>query len=143
MKNIYTEDKIVQHLGLQPCDRIITPKSDLKWIKHHSIYLGFDQLGNHYICENIIGKGVTLSRVLDFCQCNSEIIRIEKFTGSNIKRRESVQKALSKLGQPYSLIVYNCEHFANDVLNNNPVSNQIKSTITILAVAALLGIILS
>ena len=105
------ELQLIRKLNLEPGDRIVVPKSFLGIIQHHALYLGYNSKEEHYICENMIGIGVRLIRVEDFFKGVNSVTRIEKFRGNNIERRKLVEKALSKLGKPYSLINYNCESF--------------------------------
>jgi len=119
------ELQLIRQFNLEPGDRIVAPKSLFGIIQHHALYLGYNNLGQHLICENIIGVGVKLTRVEDFFQDVSSVTRIEKFQGNNLERRKLVEKALSKLGKPYSLINYNCESFCNDVQYNIIKSSQV------------------
>lgn len=57
------ELQLISELNLEPGDRIVVPKSLFGIIQHHALYLGYDSLGQHLICENIIGVGVKLTRV--------------------------------------------------------------------------------
>lgn len=119
------ELQLIRKFNLEPGDRIVVPKSLFGIIQHHAIYLGYNSLGQHLICENIIGVGVKLTRVEDFFQDVRSVTRIEKFQGNNFERKKLVEKALSKLGMPYSLINYNCESFCNDVQHNVIKSAQV------------------
>ncbi|OYX22916.1 MAG: hypothetical protein B7Z06_10970 [Flavobacteriales bacterium 32-35-8] len=109
------ELQLIRKFDLEPGDRIVVPKSLLGVIQHHALYLGYNNLGQHLICENIIGIGVKLTRVEDFFQNITLVTRVEKFEGNSFERRKLVEKALSKLGMPYSLINYNCESLCNDI----------------------------
>lgn len=133
--------QLVNHLKLQPGDRVVVPKSQWQLILHHALYLGYDDLGNHYMCENVIGNGVKLTKVNEFFNGVKEITRIEKFSGDNSNRKSVVQNALSKLGQPYNLINYNCESFVNDVLHRNSHSKQVANIAGLFALAILIGVI--
>ena len=115
---MHSETNLIRSLGLEPGDRIVVPKSSWNIVKHHVLYLGYDISGNHYICENVINVGVKLTRVNVFFHDITKITRIEKFNENHIERKKIVQKALLKLGKPYSLINYNCESFCNDVQYN-------------------------
>ena len=137
------ELQLVHHLKLQPGDRIIVPKSGLNLVQHHAIYLGEDDYGNHFMCENIFGRGVQLTRVNEFFMDVKVVTRIEKFSGSNYDRKIMVQKALSRLGKPYNLINYNCESFANDVIHKTAVSKQVKNAMGILGIAIVIGLVLN
>ena len=43
-------NKNLLHWNLQPADRIVVPKSDLRFVQHHAIYLGKDANGTDWIC---------------------------------------------------------------------------------------------
>ncbi len=133
--------QLVNHLKLQPGDRVVIPKSQWQIIQHHALYLGYDDFGNHYMCENVFGDGVKLTRVEIFFRDVTNVTRIEKFVGTNFERKVVVQNALTKLGQPYSLINYNCESFVNDVLFKNSHSKQVVNIAGILGFAILISII--
>lgn len=113
-------------LNLKPGDRIVVPKSGLRLIQHHAIYLGQNHQGQHLIAENKIGIGVRVVTAEEFFRDVIEVTHIERFAGSNSERKTAVQKALSKLGLPYNLINYNCQHFANDVQYGRVQSEQVE-----------------
>jgi Lecithin retinol acyltransferase len=136
-----TDLQLVNKLNLQPGDRIVVPKSQWQLVQHHALYLGYDDFGNHYICENIIGVGVRLVKVEAFFNGVSKITRIEKYDGNNYDRRIIVQNALAKLGQPYNLINYNCESFVNHVLLDKVHSNQVRNVLGLLALVVVIGVI--
>lgn len=92
--------------------------------------------------ENVIGQGVKLTRVGVFFYGISVITRIERYKGSNLDRRKVVQNALSKLGQPYNLISYNCESFVNDALCQKPQSNQVRNAAGLLGLGLLIALII-
>lgn len=129
--------QFVKHFNLQPGDRIVVPKSQWQLVQHHALYLGYDDFGNHYMCENVIGVGVKLTRLEYFFNGVSTVTRIEKYTGNNYDRKRVVQNALSKLGQPYNLINYNCESFVNDALLNKAQSKQVDNGVALGVLAGL------
>lgn len=133
--------QIVKQWNLQPGDGVVIPKSLMNLVQHHALYLGYDDYGNHYMCENVIGVGVKLTRVQDFFVAG-QITRIERYHGSGTDRKRIVQKALSRLGRPYNLINYNCESFCNDVRYNKPKSKQVENVFIFVAVFGLLFLIL-
>ena len=90
------ELQLIRQLVLEPGDRVVVPKSLLGLVQHHALYLGCNSLGQHFICENIIGVGVKLTRVGEFFQNVKSVTREEKFQGDNFERRKLVEKALSK-----------------------------------------------
>ncbi len=77
------------------------------------------------IIENKIGIGVHIVTADDFFKTVLEITGIERFVGSNYERKLAVQTALQKVGLPYHLINYNCQHFANEIQKNRTESEQI------------------
>jgi hypothetical protein len=133
--------QLVGHFNLQPGDTVVVPKSSFKLVKHHALYLGYDYYGNHYMCENVIDVGVKLTRVEDFFFSVTEVTRIEKFHDNDLARKIIVQKALSKLGQPYNLINYNCESFCNDIKYNKSKSTQSENAVVFASFRGLLLLI--
>lgn len=115
----------VSFYDLKPGDKIVIPKSWMRVIQHHVVYLGQNHLGVHLIAENAVGLFVRVISVDQFFQENPEVTRIDRFTGDNVQRRIAIERALKKLGQPYDLINFNCEHFANYVQTGSATSNQI------------------
>jgi len=133
----------IKQFNLRPGDTIVAPKSGINMVQHFVIYLGNDAYGKHWICENVFGKGVIMTQVQDFFSSYQKITRIEKFLGTNLQRKELVQRSLSRLGKPYDLINYNCEHFVNDVRNRSPKSNQVNNVIGISFGLLLLGLMVA
>jgi len=129
-------NKRIKLLGLQPGDRIVVPKSGLRLVQHHALYLGQNHQGVDLIAENKIGFGVRLVTVDEFFKDVIEITRIERFKGTNYERKLAVQKALLKLRQPYHLINYNCQHFANEIQYGKVESDQVGSLMDGLKIAA-------
>lgn len=132
--------KILQ-LGLLPADRIVVPKSEFRIVQHHALYLGRNHWGVGLIAENKIGYGVRLISADDFFKDIIEITRIEKFLGTNYQRKQAVQKALQKLGQPYQLIDYNCQHFANEIQYGKSESRQVATAFAIAASIFLIALL--
>lgn len=129
-------NKIIKQHNLLPGDRIIVPKSGLRIVQHHALYLGQNHLGLDLIAENKIGFGVRLITAYEFFKDVIEITKIEKFYGNNSQRKLAVQKALHKTGQPYHLIDYNCQHFANEIQYGKVESDQINDFFMGLKIAA-------
>ena len=125
-----------QNLNLQPGDRIVVPKSGVRLVQHHAIYLGTNCQGQNLIAENKIGHGVILVTADDFFKDVIEITRIEKFPGTNNEMKLAVQKALLKTGQTYDLIDYNCESFVNEIQYGKIESKQVKNLLDGLKVVA-------
>jgi len=116
---------MIARYNLSPGDRIIEPKSNLRLVQHHSIYLGSDFDGTDWIVENKIGYGVRIVDANTYFREVFEITGIVRFSGNGFERQLAVQKALREVGKPYNLINFNCEHFANYVQNGQRTSSQI------------------
>jgi hypothetical protein len=129
--------KHLEALGLRPGDRIIVPKSNLRWIQHHAIYLGRNEQGIDIIAENRIGVGVQLVSADEFFKDVITITRIEKFIGSERDRKKAIDRAISLVGYDYDLFQFNCEHYSSVVQHNEKKSNQAE-TATALSVLTLL-----
>lgn len=138
-----TEQQLVRELRLQPGDRLVVPKSKFQIIQHFALYLGCDNRGQHYVSENMIGQGVVMTTAEAFFRRNPKVTRIERFKGMAIDRRAVVEKALSRLGQPYSLITNNCEHYGNDVSKDSSSSQQVKNAFGFFMLLLLGGIIVN
>lgn len=129
-------NKIIKQYNLLPGDRIVVPKSEIRIVQHHAIYLGQNHQGQYLVAENKIGFGVRLITADEFFKDVIEVTRIERFKGSNYERKFVVQKALSKCGFPYDLINYNCQHFANEVQHGKIESEQVENLFAGMKVAA-------
>jgi uncharacterized protein YycO len=119
MKNFH-----INKYNLRPADRIVTPKSGLKLVQHHAIYLGQNFQGIDLIIENKIGHGVRVVTADSFFSECQTVTRIERFNGTGPQREKAIKRALDKIGRPYSLIDFNCESFANLVQHNKIESRQ-------------------
>ncbi len=112
-------------ITLLPGDRIVTPITVLNLTQHHAIFIGNYLRRPHFI-ENKIGHGVRLVSSEIFFIENPKITRVEQFMGSEIERNQLISKAFQKLGGNYHLLLYNCEHFANEIQFNKIFSPQVK-----------------
>lgn len=126
---------------MRPADRVIVPKSGLRLVQHHALYLGKDQFGQDIMAENKIGLGVRLVTADLFFQDVIEITEVKKFYGSDAVRKVVVLKSLQMVGQPYDLILYNCQHFANEMQDgiiHSPQVNKINKVIGFAAISLLI-----
>ena len=132
----------IQYYNLKAGDEIIVSKSGLNIVQHHALYLGFDEQGTDWIIENAYGVGVRLVTAESFFKVNPHINEIRRFSGTNQERRQLVERALKKIGKPYNMIVYNCQHFTSEVKTGMKRSRQIEnamaSTFILLIISALL-----
>lgn len=121
-------------------DRVIVPKSSIRLIQHHAIFLG-SKNGHYWFIENKEGYGVRVVNEIEFFEDVIEITKIKRFKPtSNYSRKDLYNYALSKVGTEYSLLNYNCESFANDVQNGKVHSSQ--ANFGIVAALALFAITL-
>ena len=133
----------VNHYKLKPGDRIVAPKSLAGIIQHHAVYLGTDHRGQDLIAENVYGKFVAVVDAKKFFAEHPQITRVEVFKGNNIERKVAVERALKLLGKPYSLIDFNCEHFANYVQHGKFESFQVNQGILALLAIVVIGLIMN
>jgi hypothetical protein len=129
--------------GLRPADRIVECITQLGISKHHCVYLGADYQGTEWIAENYKFKAVRLIKAADYFETILRIERIQRFQGSPKQRREAVQRALDLVDQPYSLINFNCEHFAEYVQYGKSKSSQVENVFAGLFALLIVGIIVS
>src|SRR5690606_8861328 len=137
MKNFYN---MLNNLSIG--DRIIVPKSLFNLVQHHAVYLGKEN-GLHYIIENKEMIGVQVVTAEQFFNGVQQITRIEHFTPTyNYTRKHLLRRALALVGTKYHLTKYNCEHFANDVINGQRNSKQIETAqnFTTLAATVILAV---
>lgn len=118
-------NKFYQTLNtLRAGDRIVVPKSYLRVVQHHAIYLGVEN-GQHWIIENKEVFGVRVVNAATFFAGVNEITRINPFVPKHgYSRNDLINYALSKKGRRYHLTNYNCEHFANEVQHRVVKSRQ-------------------
>ena len=133
--------RIFNHYEMKPGDEIVVPKSGFNLVQHYALYLGFDNLGTDWVIENNYKVGVRLITADTFFKSYHTVNKINPFFGNHFERIEIVQNALKKVGQPYNLINYNCQHFTSDVRTGMPKSNQVGiAAFSVLAIAILVAI---
>ena len=111
-------------MTLQTGDRVVVPKSNIRLVQHHAIYIGTVN-GQHRFIENKEGYGVREVSAEVFFKDVYEITRIEKFhPRANYSRSDLVSYARRKKGKSYNLLNYNCEHAANEIQNHVIKSKQ-------------------
>lgn len=128
IKHFYEEKfaKYALQYGLQPADRIIKPIFQTGISKHHVIYLGMDENGIEWISENQKFVGVRLVEAGNYFHPSKQY-NVQKFMGNQNERISAVKRALEILGQPYDLILYNCEHYASYVQTGKAESQQVRT----------------
>lgn len=125
---------LILHNQLQPADVIVAKKRTGigRILNHYIVYAGgYSFIGN--LREGV--KSIShyeLSTLLN----EYEPIRIRRFSGTEFQRRLALRRAYSRLGEKYSLLNFNCEHFANWVQKGKENSTQVAVAITALAVSS-------
>jgi hypothetical protein len=133
--------QLVQSHNLQPADVIVVGRHD-GFAAHYLIYMGSDYRG-HWFMANL-EQGVSW---LDESYLHSRshefyFKRIRRFEGNHAQRQAALRRAASRLGEAYSLVSFNCEHFANYVQYGKESSAQVRVVVggmVLLALAALFG----
>lgn len=137
------KENYVKKLDLKPGDEIVVPKSNWNFIQHHAIYIGYDRLGTHWIIDNNVNEGVRLITVDTFFSQVIQINAINRFKGTNDERKALVKKALASIGQPYSLIDFNCQHFTSEILTGKRESYQVQNIAAVAIITLFIGLFVS
>lgn len=136
-------NRTIKKYNILPGDEIVVPKSNWNLVQHHAIYLGYDYNGIDWMIENNVNAGVRLITANDFFGQVTQINAINPFKGTNAQRKALVQKALTSVGQPYSLINFNCQHFTSELLTGKRESYQVQYVATALAALVVIGVLIS
>lgn len=136
-------NKIIKKYSIRPGDEIVVPKSNWNLVQHHAIYIGYDYNGTDWMIENNVNAGVRLITADDFFNQVIQINAINRFKGTNAQRKALVQKALVSIGQPYSLINFNCQHFTSELLTGKRESYQVQNVFAVLLAAVVIGALIS
>ncbi|MDD5569641.1 MAG: lecithin retinol acyltransferase family protein [Bacteroidales bacterium] len=135
MNQLYT----AIYYGLKLGDRLIRQKGILS--KHHGIYVGIHN-GIPLVAENQSGQGVQYVSLFQFLLGNSSnLIRIEKFKGTEEVRRQIIPRINKLKGTQYDLINFNCEHFAELIQTGRPSSKQVDNVLFGLGLITFIGLI--
>lgn len=136
-------NRTIKKYNILPGDEIVVPKSNWNLVQHHAIYLGYDYNGIDWMIENNVNAGVRLITANDFFGQVTQINAINPFKGTNAQRKALVQNALASVGQPYSLINFNCQHFTSELLTGKRESYQVQYVATALAALVVIGVLIS
>lgn len=132
---------LVNKYDLQIGDRLIRDK--FIFSKHHVIYAGINN-GVPIVAENQMNKGVIYSSLDSALLENpNNLVRVEKFTGTDFQRRQVIPRINELLGTKYDLINFNCEHFAELIQHGNRRSKQVENAFGFLGILAIVGLVIS
>src|SRR5690554_1672344 len=108
-------------------------------LNHYIDYVGFNNLVRTlYDGDKILDDRELIALLREY-----EPVSVRRFMGSYHQRNEAVNRAYSKLGERYSLLNFNCEHFANWVQFGKCESGQVKTGFALLGSIILLKLISS
>jgi len=119
---------------LYPADVIVAKKRNGlgRILNHYVVYVGNETfIGNLQDGVKVLSESELSDLLVDY-----EPVRIKPFEGTNFQRNQAISRAYHKLGQKYSLLNFNCEHFANWVQKGKENSVQV----TILFLILIFGI---
>ena len=119
---------------LYPADVIVAKKRNGlgRILNHYVVYVGNETfIGNLQNGVKVLSESELSDLLVDY-----EPIRIKPFEGTSFQRNQAISRAYHKLGQKYSLLNFNCEHFANWVQKGRENSVQV----TILFLILIFGI---
>ncbi|KAA2218717.1 MAG: lecithin retinol acyltransferase family protein [Roseobacter sp.] len=124
---------------LAPIDAIVAKKRNGlgRILDHYVVYLG-----NGVFIGNLKGavKIIPENELMELLQ-EYEPVRIRKFRGSHFDIQNAIKRAYQKLGQRYSFLGFNCEHFANWVQYGKERSSQVNTGLMVLGSVIFLRLI--
>lgn len=124
----------INNNNILPADVIVVKKTPIP-IDHYLVYMGRDENERNWFMANVKSEGgvswLSENKVVRM-SIGMTPKRIRRYNGTLSQREFALRKAESKLGEAYSLILNNCEHFANEVQFNKKSSQQV----TIFSIAA-------
>jgi len=127
-------NNLINNNQLYPADVVVAKKKSSlgRILDHYIVYVG-----NGSFIGNLRAGVKQLSHfeLIDLLE-DYEPVRIRRFQGTPMKRKQAINRALSRLGEKYSLPFFNCEHFANWVQKGKETSTQVAIVFT----AILIGV---
>ncbi len=124
---------------LHPIDVIVAKKKKGlgRILDHYIIYLG-----DGVFIGNLKGSVKTISlKELHELLKDYEPVRIRRFSGNHFDVQNAIRRAYQRLGQKYSYLGFNCEHYANWVQYGKERSGQVNNGLMLLGSAIFLRII--
>lgn len=137
--------QLIQEHGLQPADVVVVGRKG-GLAAHYLVYMGWYQGHGHLFMANL-EEGVSWLS-LDYLQSRAHeftLKRVRRFEGNANQRHQALRRAKSRKGEGYSLVRFNCEHFANYVQFGRESSRQVQVVglgllgLGVFALAAFLG----
>ena len=122
--------KLQLNSQLYPADVIVAKKRNGlgRILNHYVVYVGNETfIGNLQDGVKILSESELSDLLVDY-----EPIRIKPFEGTDFQRNQAINRAYHRLGQKYSLLNFNCEHFANWVQKGKENSVQVTILLSVL-----------
>jgi len=124
----------INYQKIQIGDRLVRTKGGV-FSKHHAVYAGFHE-NQHIVAENQIKVGVRYILLNQFLK-EGTLKRIDYNKHSVNAQEQIIERINNKMGATYSILNYNCEHFANEILTGIKESKQVKTGISLSIIATL------
>lgn len=104
--------------------------------------MGIDNQETEWVSANIITEGVKKIKAADYFG-RVKKFKIQRFNGDYQQRIDAVKRALKKLREPYDLIKFNCEHYAEYVQTGKTFSSQVENVFKVVAAVGISLIIIA
>ena len=122
--------KLQLNSQLYPADVIVAKKRNGlgRILNHYVVYVGNETfIGNLQDGVKVLSESELSDLLVDY-----EPVRIKPFEGTDFQRNQAINRAYHRLGQKYSLLNFNCEHFANWVQKGKENSVQVTILLSVL-----------
>jgi hypothetical protein len=122
--------KLQLNSQLYPADVIVAKKRNGlgRILNHYVVYVGNESfIGNLQDGVKVLSESELSDLLVDY-----EPVRIKPFEGTDFQRNQAINRAYHRLGQKYSLLNFNCEHFANWVQKGKENSVQVTILLSVL-----------
>ena len=122
--------KLQLNSQLYPADVIVAKKRNGlgRILNHYVVYVGNETfIGNLQDGVKVLSESELSDLLVDY-----EPVRIKPFEGIDFQRNQAINRAYQRLGQKYSLLNFNCEHFANWVQKGKENSVQVSILLSVL-----------
>lgn len=122
-----TINSLIKTNNLRQADAIVLNKKILGMVDHFAIFLGYRNSTPVFVANYKDGvKEVSINDMKEILQ-TLQPTAIDRFHGTEIQRKQAVNRALSRVGErAYNYFSNNCEHFKNWVHSGEHRSEQVK-----------------
>lgn len=123
-------------------DILIRTKSGF-FSRHYAMFVGYDiNNGKPIVAENQVSFGVRYIYLEQFLK-EGRLTEIRHKNFNSSQQNLVTSRVRERLGKSYDWLMYNCEHFVNDVLTGTAKSKQIENGALFAAGALLLTAVLT